>query len=189
MLKRVQSFVRMLQRYGYRWWYAPLVSLLAFADAFVVVIPTDGLLVSAVMLAPRRRWIYSCLIVTLGSAAGAWALAALLEVHGLPFLLELQPGLDHSPVWAWTNRLMDDWGGWALFLVSLSPIMQHPAVALAAIAGMPLTEVFMIVFLGRALKYGLLSWIASHTPKMLGRLWGMKEELEAVGVATDPAKR
>lgn len=186
MSRIVRSWLRKVQRYAGRWWYAPLVGALAGIDAFVVVIPTDGLLVSAVMLAPRR-WIYTALVVTLGSTLGAVALAGLLEVHGLPLLLKIKPGLDQSSVWIWTDLMMDKYGGWALFAVALSPIMQHPAVALAALAGMSLWEIAAFVFVGRAIKYLVISWISTHAPGLLKKLWGMQGELEEAGVKP-PAK-
>jgi membrane protein YqaA with SNARE-associated domain len=181
MSKVVQRWIHWLQQYANRWWYAPVIGLLAALDSFIVVVPTDGLLVSASMLAPRR-WFSTALILTFGSTLGAWALAAVLETHGLPFLLQLVPGVNETRAWAWTDHMIDQWGGIGLFLVALSPIMQHPAVALAALADMPLTKIFLIVFAGRLLKYLFLSWVSSHTPALLGRLWGLRAELKEVGI-------
>lgn len=185
MPKRIRRLIDFLQKHANAWWYAPAIALLAAADAFIVIVPTDGLLVSACMLAPRR-WIYTTLIVTLGSSLGAWALAAILEVHGLPFLLYLQPGLDQTSGWIWSDQIMDRWGSVALFLVALSPFPQQPAVALSALAGMPLWPLFLLVFGGRVIKYGLLAWIATHTPGLLKRMWGLQHELEEAGVPSPP---
>jgi membrane protein YqaA with SNARE-associated domain len=181
MPKRLQSLIAFLQAHARSWWYTPLIALLAAADAFVVVIPTDGLLVSACLLNPRR-WIYSVLLITLGSTIGAWALAALLEIHGLPLLLEIAPGIEQTRAWIWSDRMMDEWGAIALFLVALSPLAQHPAVALAALANMPLGEIFLLVFAGRLVKYGAWGWISTHTPKMLKNIWGLQGDLEEAGV-------
>lgn len=181
MPKRLRRYLEFLQKHANAWWYAPVIGLLAALDSFIVVVPTDGLLVSASMLAPRR-WFYTALVVTLGSTLGAWLLAALLEIHGLPFLLQLSPGLDQTSAWIWSDQFIDRWGGWALFLVALSPLMQQPAVALAALAGMPLLEIFGLVFVGRVIKYLFLSWVATHAPGLLGKLWGLQDELKEAGV-------
>ena len=173
----------MLQRYADRWWYPPLIAVLAFADAFIIVVPTDGLLVSAVMLSPKR-WIYSAILVSLGSSLGAIALGHVIGVHGLAILLHISPGIDHSAAWTWTSELMGKWGYWALFLVALSPLMQHPAIAIAALAGMNLVHVFAFVLSGRAIKYLFLAWLATHAPAFLGRLWGIQHDLEEVGLET-----
>ena len=184
MMRKVKRWVRLLQRNVRRWWYAPMLGLLAAADLFVVVVPTDSLLVSAAMLVPRR-WFYFACITSLGSALGSVALAALLKVHGLPLLLEIVPGIDQSQAWQWTVDMMSNWGSWALFLVALSPLMQHPAVALAAFSAMPLTQVFFYVFAGRVLKYLFLAWVSTHAPGMLKRLWGIQKELEQVRRETE----
>lgn len=181
MRERIKSWVRFFQRYSSRWWYAPAISLLAFADLFLVVIPTDGLLVSAVMLSPRR-WLYTAALVSLGSSLGAAALAYVLSRHGLSFLLHVSPGIEQSHAWVWTNHLMSEWGAWALFLIALSPIMQHPAIALAAFTGISETKIFLVVLAGRAIKYLFLAWAASHAPRLLGHIWGMQYELEEVGL-------
>lgn len=181
MQERLKRWIQVLQKYADRWWYAPVIGLLAAADLFLIVIPTDGLLLSAVMLAPRR-WVYTAFVVTLGSSLGTLALGHLLQVHGLPFLLQIVPGIEQSSVWLWTKTLMDGWGSWAVFLIALSPLMQHPAVALAALAGMTLTKLFVMVFAGRILKYLLLSYLATHAPGVLSRFWGLQYELEEVGI-------
>lgn len=181
MAKRLQRLIKFLRAHARSWWYTPLISLLAAADAFVVVIPTDGLLVSACLLNPRR-WIYTVFLVTLGSTIGAWALAAILENHGLPFLLQIFPGIDQTSAWVWSDKMMDQWGSIALFLVALSPLTQHPAVALAALAGMPLWDIFLLVFAGRLIKYAIWGWIATHTPKLLKRIWGLQGDLKEAGL-------
>lgn len=176
-MKRLQNFFKRAQAYVDRWWYPPLLGFLAGVDLFLIIIPTDGLMVSSVIMKPKR-WISMALWTAVGSSLGALALAAVLEVHGLPFLLWLKPGLDQSSIWIWTDQMMHQWGGWALFAVAISPLMQHPAVALAALAKMPLLEIFSMVFAGRILKYLLLAWISSHAPHVLEKLWGIQSELK-----------
>jgi len=184
MGKRLHNLIAAVQSHASSWWYTPALALLAAADAFVIIIPTDGLLVGASMAKPKR-WVYAAVVVTLGSTIGALILAAILQKHGLPFLQYLNPGIDQTEAWAWSVKMMADWGRWALFFVAISPFMQQPAVALAALAGMPLLEVFYLVFLGRLLKYGFLSWLATHAPAMLSKIWGIQNELKEAGVQAD----
>ena len=184
MHKRIQKWIQLLQVYANRWWYPPLIALLAFADLFLVVIPTDGLLISAAMLSPRR-WIYCALIVSLGSSLGATALAHLISEHGLHLLQSISPGIDHTAAWTWTAGMMDRWGPVGLFLIALSPIMQHPAIALAALAGIGTNKIFLLVLAGRVPKYLFLAWIATHAPGLLKRLWGISDELEEVGISKE----
>jgi len=181
MTTRLKHWFQTLQKYGDSIWYAPLVSVLAALDSFIIIVPTDGLLVGASILGPKR-WAYNAFVVTLGSTLGAVAFAALIQQHGLPFLLNILPDVNQSQVWNWTDSAMDEWGAIALFLFALSPLMQHPAVTLAALAGMPLTKMFWIIFAGRIIKYLALSWISSHAPRFLHKLWGMEGELVEVGI-------
>ena len=185
MSNLVRGWVRRLQKYARRWWYAPLMGLLAAADSFVIVVPTDGLLVSATMLAPRR-WLYTAFCVSFGSTVGGWLLALVLETHGWPFLLQIKPGIDTSTAWIWTDRLMDQWGLWALFFVAVTPVMQHPAIAMAAFAGIPLTEIFFVLLTGRSIKYLVLAWVSTHAPGLLSKMWGIQGDLEEAGVKTPP---
>lgn len=184
MTTRLKHWFQTLQKYGDSIWYAPLVSVLAALDSFIIIVPTDGLLVGASILGPRR-WIYNAVVITIGSTLGAVALAALIQQHGLPFLLNIVPGVDQSHVWHWTDEAMDKWGAIALFLFALSPLMQHPAVALAALSGMSLSQMLWIIFAGRILKYLGLSWISSHAPRLLNKLWGLEDELKEVGIKSD----
>lgn len=180
MPQRIRSWITILQKHVQSWWYTPLIAFLAALDSIVIVIPTDGLLVSATMLNPKR-WVYLAVCLTLGSALGALFLAYLLELHGLPLLLKWYPEIVQTKSWMITDQLMDRWGALALFAVALSPFMQHPAVILAALAGMPLLELFGIVFVGRLIKYLALAWISTHAPDMLWKLWGIQGELEEAG--------
>ncbi len=78
MLVRAKDWFQKIQKYGDSWWYAPIVGLLAALDSFVVIVPTDGLLVGASVLSPKL-WVYNAILVTLGSTLGAVALAALVH--------------------------------------------------------------------------------------------------------------
>lgn len=178
-MRFIRGSIRRLQRYGKRWWYIPLIAVLAFLDSFIVIVPTDSLLISAVMMRPKR-WVYAFLVISLGSTLGACALASFVTTYGDSFVHELFPSIYTSSMWTWTDQLMDKYGALAIFLVSLSPATQHPAVILGGLTGVPLFEIFVAIFLGRAIKYSFFAWIASHSPKLLKKLWGVQGELKDV---------
>ena len=69
-----------------------------------------------------------------------------------------------------------------LFLVAATPVFQHPAVILAALAGTALAEITAVVLLGRLLKFYLMGYLASHAPRLLAKVWGIQGELRDVGV-------
>jgi membrane protein YqaA with SNARE-associated domain len=179
MMKRLKSWIDVLQSHVNNWWYAPALALVAFLDLFVLVIPTDALLISGTMLAPRR-WIFFASVVALGSSAGAWLLAAILQVHGLPFLLHYAPNVMQSHAWSWSIQLMDAWGLWAVLFISVGPIIQHPIVALAAITGMSLYKIFFLVLTGRLIKYLFIAWVSTHAPGLLSKIWVVNREIKAI---------
>lgn len=188
MLKHFKALIRALQSHMDNWWYGPALALMACVDLFVVIIPTDALLVSAALLRPRK-WIYFAFVVSLGSAIGAFLLAAVLRTHGLPLLLWIAPDITNSHAWKWTVELMVNWGDWTVFLIALSPIMQHPAIALAAFAGMSLWKIAILVFAGRAIKYFFFAWLSTHAPNMLGKLWIVDKELKEFEMLPDKKEK
>lgn len=178
---KLRSWVRFLQNFTDRFWYAPLLGLLAALDNFVLVIPNDGLLISSALLLPKR-WFSLALYVGIGSALGASVLAGLVKYQGLPWILDLYPGVDQTAAWAFTMKFFDQYGLWLLFAVAVTPFVQQPAVILAALAGTHLWILAAVVFIGRFIKFLIMSYVAAHTPALLKKMWGLKGELQNVGV-------
>lgn len=178
---RINALVARLQKFADRIWYAPLIGLLAALDNLVIVIPNDGILISSSMLAPRR-WFLFALSVAIGSALGALVLAALVEIQGLPWILQIFPGLSETSTWAWTSEFFSKYGLLVVFGVALTPSFQQPAVILASLANTPLLELTVVIFVGRFIKFLIMAYIGSHSPHLLKKLWGVKGELKDVGV-------
>jgi len=181
MMKRIQPYIQKLQQFSDRLWFPPLVAALAALDNLIMIIPTDGILISSTMLRPRR-WFTFALTISLGSTLGALALAALVELHGLPMILHYYPTLDQTLTWQWTERFWESTGLAIVFLVALTPLPQQPTVILASLAYTPLWNLSLAVFAGRFLKYLLMAYLASHAPGVLKRLWGVRGEMEDVGL-------
>jgi hypothetical protein len=172
----MQKIIQRFHRYVQKPWYGPLIALLAAADHFVVVIPTDGLLISSVLSTPKK-WIQFSLWIIIGSTLGAFLLALCVQVFGMPFLNELIPGVLKSAFWTKSVTWVDHYGLWALFGVSSLPVMQHPAIALLALSGTSVTRIAGTVLAGRFLKYSLLGWLSSHAPHLLLRMKLFRKEL------------
>jgi len=178
---RIKTYVRFLQQYVDRIWYPPLIGLLSAIDNFVIVIPTDGILISSSMLTPKR-WLSLALWVTFGSTIGAVLLAAVVEYQGLPWIQAMYPGASESAIWKWTDEFFDQYGLIIVFAVAISPTMQHPSIILAALANTPLIEIAVVVFVGRFIKYLIMAYAGSHAPRLLSKMWGVKGELSEVGI-------
>lgn len=169
MHKKVRTCVEFLQRYVYRLWYPPLIGFLAALDNLIVIVPTDGILVSSTMLTPKR-WILLATSISVGSTLGALILAGLVEFHGLPWVLNFYPGLEETRTWIWSMDFFNEYGLVVVFVVAMTPLMQQPAVILASLAMTPLIELAAVIFVGRFLKYLVMGYLASHAPRLLQKI-------------------
>lgn len=179
--EQIRSYVQILQRYTDRFWYPPLIGFLAALDNLVIIIPNDGILISSSMLKPKR-WFILALSVTVGSTLGALALAALVELQGLPWILDLYPGVSETKSWTLSMEFFEEYGLLLVFAVAITPLMQQPAVILASLANTPLIELAAVIFVGRFIKFLAMAYLGSHAPRVLGKLWGLKGELKDAGV-------
>ncbi len=181
MRGRIQFFVLWLCGYVNRAWYPPLIGVLAALDNLVVIIPNDGILIASSLLTPKRWWVLA-LSVAVGSTLGALALAALVELQGLPWILDTYPWLVGNQIWDLSHQFFDQWGLLLVFGVAVTPIMQQPAVILASLANTPLDKLAAVIFAGRFIKFLLMAFLAAHAPRLLHKLWGLRGELEDAGV-------
>lgn len=170
-----------LQKFSSYFWYAPLVSALALADNFIVVVPTDGILISSSMLNPRK-WFYYAVFIAVGSTIGAVALSYVVGAHGLPWILELFPAINQTRSWELTSEFFEKYGLLVVFVVAATPFIQQPAIILATLAHTPYFKLAIVVFVGRLIKYMVMSYIASHAPRLLTKMWGLKDEMKDAGV-------
>ena len=160
-------FIRTLkkfQHYADRWWYLPLMCWLIFLDLFLLVFPSEWILVKTVLLRPSR-WLITTFALIMSSAVGAVCLAALTQQLGPSFLIHIfgEPLL-HSSTWLKIHDTIDRHGMLGLFLMAIGPLPQQPAVALCGLAKMNPLKVFLGVFLGRLPKYFLFGSLARYSP-------------------------
>ena len=179
--QKIQKHVKSLEQFVDRPWYPLLIGLLAALDNFVIIIPNDGILIASSMLVPKRWFIFG-LCVSIGSTIGAVSLCTLVEKQGLPWILEYYPGLIETEVWTWTEKFFDEYGLLLVFGIGASPLTQQPVIILAGLANTPLFILAAVLFLGRILKFTLMAYLGSHSPKMLKKFWGIKDELKDAGV-------
>lgn len=178
---KIQTYVQKLEQFADRAWYPPFIGLLSALDNLIVIIPNDGILVASSMLVPKR-WAMFALCISIGSTLGAVALSFVVEHQGLPWVLEFFPGLDKSQMWIWTEQFFDKYGLFVVFAVGASPLMQQPVIILSALANTPLPELAAVIFAGRFLKFNLMAYLSSHSPRLLKKMWGMKGELKDAGI-------
>lgn len=170
-----------LQRFSARAWYPELVGALGGLDLWIIVVPIDGIVISSVLLQPRR-WMRFVFSVSILSTLGAFTLAYAVVALGLPFVEGSWPSLLQSSLWLWTQNSFLEYGILIVFLSAAMPIAQQPALCIAALAHTPLPELTLAYLLGRICKYSIICYIAAKLPHRLSRLWGVQSEMEQAGV-------
>jgi membrane protein YqaA with SNARE-associated domain len=183
-MKWISTWIQKLQRFTNRPWYPPAVGALAAVDNLVLVIPTDGILISSSMLTPKR-WLFLSFCTALGSTVGALMLSLVVQMYGLDIILKFAPDIQETESWIWTFNFFKIYGLYLVFFVAATPLVQQPAVILATLAGNPLWSLLLVIFIGRGLKFMLMSWVASHAPNLLKKMWGLKSEMKEVGLNID----
>lgn len=155
------GFFAFLRRHSRNPIYLPLICFLAFIDLFILVIPTEGLIITTSMMRPRR-WAVTALLVTTASALGALAMAIIARKYGEPFVAWMAgQELLHSAAWARTQRWVDGYGFWSVWFIALGPLPQQPAILIGALARMTPATIFWAVWLGRAPKYFFFAYLAT----------------------------
>lgn len=177
----IRRMIVMLRRYANRLWYPPLLSTLAALDALLIVIPTDGILISSSMLM-KKRWMTFGFFVAVGSAIGSIALISLVGHLGLEQILQLYPGVDQTQVWKVTLNFFSEYGLLVVFLVGVTPLTQQPALIMAALSDIPMAPLAAVIFFSRLIKFLIMAYIATHAPRLLSKLWGIQGELKDTGV-------
>jgi membrane protein YqaA with SNARE-associated domain len=147
LIQKLQS----LPRYALKPWYPAALAFVAFSDYFIFIVPLDALVVGSFMAA-RERWLRLNFMASLGSTLGACLFALLMDQLGTGFLEQHFPQLLHSSNSEAFSRWLQQYGLWALIAIAILPIYQHPTVAIAALAKVPLAEIFLAFYIGRFVK-------------------------------------
>ena len=169
-LKKTKNRISKIFRFTDGKWYPFVVSCLTAADVFVGVIPSDALLISAVMGQPKK-WIRIGLIFTLGNFLGATLLAGIIYWDA-DLLREFFPHFFQTKTWITVADFMAKYGGFALFIGIMGPFPIQPFIILPILSGFSLKTLLIIYFFSRLIKVSIISWLASHTPKLLAR-WSL----------------
>ncbi len=177
--KRLKSWLQYFQNFVEKPWYEIVLAFLAAIDAIVVIVPTDGLLISSALLAPRKWW-RLWLWTAIGSTIGGIGFAFLVQAQGWEFLNQFFPSLEKSQGWLLAADLFSSYGLWLLFAFAMAPVVQQPMLALAALAHHSLAKIGIILLCGRLLKYFIMTVVARFAPEKIRKLWGVKDELDDV---------
>jgi membrane protein YqaA with SNARE-associated domain len=169
-LKNIIAFSKSLPKHANRKWIPYALAAIAFADYFIFVIPLDAIVVGCFMAVPRR-WLAFSFWSSLGSVIGAAIFSELIRIFGISTLLNWYPDLMKGAFVEDFSNWLQNYGFWPLIGAAISPLAQHPFVAIETIAGVSLITIVASLFIGRMLKYAIYTWLSKHARKRLARFF------------------
>lgn len=163
--------VRMVLAQAERRSFVPLVGLTAFLSALSMSVPVEWLVVAA-SLACRRRWMMIASIAAVGSAIASLGLYLGFHHFGWNLLLASYPELAGSQAWLQATDWLSKYGLLAIFgLMALPlPAPKLPMLAVAGIYRLPVADVFVVILVGKMLKYLAYAYLATRFPLALRSL-------------------
>lgn len=166
------------RRFAAKPWYPFFVAFLNGADIYIMVVPNDALLISAVNASPQY-WFFIGALVAAGTACGVGSLASLAMMFGTEWMRSSFPTVFESSMFESCSWYMQQYGGWAIFVGAISPIIIHVFAFVGIMAEMNLFVMIIAVFLGRMVKYCTLAYLTVHVPSMESfskGVWGMTDK-------------
>jgi membrane protein YqaA with SNARE-associated domain len=143
--------------------YLLTVGIIAFCITVSMTIPFASILIGAVLLR-HARWKEIVLISSLGSATGGLILYSIFYYLGWSQIAAAYPDLIRSKAWSDATQWVSAYGTWALLGIAAMPLPQTPALIFTAVLPLPASEVFLALFVGKLLKYGVYAWLAAKFP-------------------------
>jgi membrane protein YqaA with SNARE-associated domain len=138
----------------------------ALAAEVSMAVPFAGLLIAAVLLAPRR-WVSIAIWASLGAAIGALVLYLVFHHLGWNRVFAAYPDMVRSAAWRDATHWLEHYGVVSLLVIAALPLPLTPALMFAAISRLPVVEVIAALWLGKLAKYHVYAWLASRFPDRL----------------------
>ncbi len=141
-----------------------VVAGVATAATVSMSVPFAGLLVAAVLMAPRR-WRAIAFWSSLGAALGGSILYLVFHHLGWARLFDAYPDMVRSVAWKDATQWLSTYGIASLLVIAALPLPLTPALTFAAISRLPVAEVILALWVGKLAKYFVYAWLASRFPE------------------------
>ena len=178
-MKWVNRLLKKLEAHVSSPWFPLAIGIVAYFDNFLFIIPMAAVLITAIISSPKR-WFSIALGITIGTVLGAITFAFFVSHFGTSFLHSIAPKMMELSLWNTALHWLEQYGLWALFLVSCLPVSDHPLIALAALTHLPLLKISLVLGVAKTLKFFLLSWLASHAPSTLLKFKVLEKEVKEI---------
>jgi len=155
MLRGLYDWTLRLAAHPHALWALAVVS---FIESSVFPIPPDVLLI-AMVLARRERWLLYAAVCTVASVAGGlagWAIGYFLfEAVGRP-ILELY---GYAAKFAEFQASYNDYGAWIVFMAGLTPFPYKVITIASGVTGLDLAVFTVASVLARGLRFFVVAWL------------------------------
>ena len=169
--RTIEGFLLGLRAYAACWWFPLVVGFLQGLNMFTLVLtgPILVLYFSAVLANPGRR-LYIALVNAAGTTLGVAILVFVIQRNGTDWVKLSFPSVFLGGVWEMTEAAFQKYGAIGGFLISCLPVVLHPLIFIALLAGMNVVTLVGTIFAGRVVKYVVMAQLAATMPHLLRKL-------------------
>jgi hypothetical protein len=147
-------YLKSAQDKGALWVAVVAIALIGTATA---TLPVTALAFVSTVLS-RGKWIKTTLFCTAGSTVGALLLLMVAHHLGWIGIYEHFPEMITHPEWSKVMQWVQNFGPVALFLISISPLPQTPALIFFGIVRHDYFAVLLALGCGKFIKYSVVSF-------------------------------
>lgn len=159
---RLATFLALLQRWAEAGWAGSVLYSFGVVQSSIVPGPADVLFVPLAVANPRRAY-YFALAATAGTLSGSTLLffigrGGLDLVEGtLAMLLGMTPDSLAS-----ARATLSEYGGWGIFLSTISPISTKLTSLASGAVEVPFVEFLAFLAAGRGLRTFVIAWVVRN---------------------------
>lgn len=141
-------------------------ALVSFGGTLTAAYPVTAVVLTAVLMAPRR-WLWVSLACATGSGLSGGLIMLIAHLLGYHEVHALLPEITTGDTWAQASTWINQYGLWTIFAVGASPLPQMPLLIFYGVVDERIIEAALALWAGKVLKYGVVAWIAQHFPERL----------------------
>ena len=149
-----QSLSTQLQSFAASSLFPVLVGSLSGLNLFTLVLTAPLILAfctAAISARGTKGWVFVVLCNAAGTVAGSLALVLMMEEGGgTDYVKVAFPAAFASKWWARTEKMVSAYGAAGAVLISSLPVILHPLIAIAKLAGMSTTHLLGCIMAGGA---------------------------------------
>lgn len=172
--KKLKSFFKKVFEFQNHWIYFPLIGFLVFLDVFIMLVPTESILIVTSALKPKKA-VFTAFWLTFCSLLGGLLFCTVIQHYGIEYLQKYYPVITQSPSWFKARAFIEHYGFLGVFLMIFGPMPQPGTLAIGVLLGMSIPKILLAVLSARLPKYLFFAWIGMKAPHLYKKIF--KEDL------------